>query len=132
MFLLGIITGLESSRGNTSPKEVIETNDFFRNMLTLSIFGRIRHQNMQFFFLVSFRVDETLVWNTALAAPLPPLPALPSNHVSSTAARTPTSTRAGGQDDVSSNKLPQIIYAYIIYTYIIYNIYIYEITDVFA
>ena len=33
---------------------------------------------------------------------------LPDNPVSRPSARTPPSTRAGGQDDVSSNKLPQI------------------------
>ena len=36
-------------------------------------------------------------------------PADPDNQVSSTAARSLPSTRAGGQDDVSFNKLPQII-----------------------
>ena len=33
----------------------------------------------------------------------------PADQVSSTAARNHPSTRAGGQDDVSLNKLPQII-----------------------
>ena len=41
---------------------------------------------------------------------LPGLPALPAEVVSASAGRNLPSTRAGGQDDVSLNKLPQIIY----------------------
>ncbi len=37
------------------------------------------------------------------------MPGTEADQVSSAAARTPPSTRAGGQDDVSLNKLPQII-----------------------
>ena len=46
---------------------------------------------------VASRVDETLLWNT---------PPVPPDRVSSAAARTPTSTRAGGQDDVSLQHTP--------------------------
>ena len=44
--------------------------------------------------------------------------------VSRSAARTPPSTRAGGQDDGSLNKLPQMIYYTILYTiyYMLYYI----------
>ena len=45
------------------------------------------------------------IWNSSAD---PPESAEPADQVSSTAARTLPSTRAGGQDDVSSNKLPQI------------------------
>ena len=41
--------------------------------------------------------------------PDPPDPADPADQVSATAARNHPSTRAGGQDDVSLNKLPQMI-----------------------
>ncbi len=43
-------------------------------------------------------------WNTPGT---PGTPGTGPDRVSSAAARTPPSTRAGGQDDVSSNKFPQ-------------------------
>ena len=46
-----------------------------------------------------------MIWNSSAD---PADPDFPPDQVSSTAARTLPSTRAGGQDDVSSNKLPQI------------------------
>ena len=56
---------------------------------------------------VVFRLGERPLWNTSPDSPDSPDAPDPANRVSSTATRTPTSTRAGGQDDVSLNKLPQ-------------------------
>ena len=50
--------------------------------------------------------NKTLVWCTPADPADPPDPA---KVVSATAARSLPSTRAGGQDDVSYNKLPQTI-----------------------
>ena len=46
--------------------------------------------------------------NSSADSPDSPDPADPNNQVSLSAARSLPSTRAGGQDDVSFNKLPQI------------------------
>ena len=45
-------------------------------------------------------------------------PADQANQVSLSAARSLPSTRAGGQDDVSFNKLPQIIICFILFIYL--------------
>ncbi len=47
---------------------------------------------------------KCMIWNSSADPPDPPDPA---EVVSRSAARTPPSTRAGGQDDVSLHKLPQ-------------------------
>ena len=52
------------------------------------------------------------IWNSSADLPDPADPADPAEVVSRSAARTPPSTRAGGQDDGSLNKLPQIIIYY--------------------
>ena len=52
---------------------------------------------------VGFHRGETLLWGTL---PFPGFSGNPGNQVASTTARNLPSTRAGGQDDVSSKQTP--------------------------
>ena len=60
---------------------------------------------------------KCVIWNSSTDLADLPDPADPAEVVSRSAARTPPSTRAGGQDDGSLNKLPQIrcIVFYVLY-----------------
>ena len=60
---------------------------------------------------INERVIENLGLGTLHRIPSDPAaPAHPTEVVAASAPQTLPSTRAGGQDDVSSNKLPQIIW----------------------
>ena len=51
--------------------------------------------------------QKCTIWNSSAVPAVPAVPADLPKAVSGPAARTPLPTRAGGQDDVSYNKLPQ-------------------------
>ena len=60
---------------------------------------------------VWFRVHETTLWDKSPDSPDSPDPADSPDPVPEPALRPSLTTRAGGQDDVSLNKLPQIMLA---------------------
>ncbi len=102
----------ESISGRQSSKKALKTRCF-----TWEGYEKVKKALHRSEVRATFAVKTHIIctiWNSSADPGNPGNPADPAEVVSRSAARTPPSTRAGGQDDGSLNKLPQISEGHII------------------